>query len=153
MAFGMQKYVCFRAECHIWVVRKSKRSIPVYSVNHLFWLLRIPCSPLSKVGYEGFGVCVHVRIQFQSPMKIRRTFWQIRNKKKLFGQRHQDARLRNFISTSKQAQSAIFISSWPPLHLQCRNEWDTDGTLCKVHYPSTSCIALINCQRDVNKQV
>lgn len=34
----------------------------------------------------------------------------------------------------------------------CRNVRDTDRTLCRVRYSSTSCIALINCQRDVNKK-
>lgn len=70
----------------------------------------------------------------------------------LFGPRHQDARLRNFVSTLTQAQSAIFISSWKKNCDHCRNVKDTDRTLCKVRYSSTSCIALINCQRDVNKK-
>lgn len=34
----------------------------------------------------------------------------------------------------------------------CRNVRDTDRTLCRVRYSSTSCIALINCQRDVNEK-
>lgn len=75
--------------------------------------------------------------------------WRIKNKEMLFGPRHQDARLRNFVSTLTQTQSAIFISSWKKLWplQKC-----TDRTLCRVRYSSTSCIALINCQRDVNKK-
>lgn len=75
--------------------------------------------------------------------------WRIKNKEMLFGPRHQDARLRNFVSTLTQTQSAIFISSWKKLWplQKC-----TDRTLCRVRYSSTSCIALFNCQRDVNKK-